>query len=74
MCVCVFVGAITFELNDLRPRYLACLSRLALFRVKLEGYRHGTKFTVMEGNVVKVVGATSSEGFIVYCILAKYQQ
>jgi len=63
--LCLCVRAITFEWSDLWPRYLA-----GWFNVAMSSWSSNVKVTgqssrSMEENVAKVVGATSSEGFLV---------
>jgi len=68
--VCVVLcesGQLTFELSDLSRRYVACWFFLTLSgsssKVKVIGQSQSSRSE--EENVVKVVGATSSEGFLV---------
>jgi len=65
--LCLWVQLTAFELNDLCPRYLACWFALALSGSNLKViHGHRLEFAVTQvKNVAKVVGSTSSEGFLV---------
>ena len=66
-CVCVVLcesGQLTFELSDLSHRYLACWFFLTLSRSSSK-VKVSQSSRSHEENVAKVVGATSSEGFLV---------
>ena len=61
--ICLRVRAITFELDDLWPRYSAFLLILTLFRSFSKVGSMGQSSRSQKEDVAKVVGATSSETF-----------
>jgi len=69
--VCVSVR--TFERNDHLPRYLACWFNLTLCgwnsKVKVIGQSSWSR----KENVVKVIGASSSEGFLIDVAFTSYR-
>jgi len=62
---CVCVRTTTFEWRDLWPGHLARWFNLTLSRSNFKVIR--SKFMITWGNSAKVVGVTSSEGFLVLC-------
>ena len=64
VCVCLCVRTITLELNNLRPRYLACWFVIPLSRTESKIKVMCQSSRSQEKNVAKVVGATSSGGFL----------
>jgi len=68
--VCLCVQTVTCELSNLWSRFVP-LVRLGTAWLIFEGQDHRSKFRVAGEKVTKVVGATSSEGFLVASV---YQQ
>jgi len=87
LCVCLCVYCV-FERNDLWPRYLGVLVHLDQVQVIVKGQGHRPMFKVTTWKVfyfqlqhtlvvfrvryAKVVGVTSSKGFLVLLTLANY--
>ena len=62
-CGCLCVPTVSFELEDLWPRYLACWFNLTLSRLKVKVI--GQSLSSHEENVSIVADGTSNEGLLV---------